>query len=201
MTEMILVFILALLTAVLGALPFGLVNMSVLETSLRSGRKPAMSIACGASVIEVIYGLAAITGGGMLNSYIEGNALVGITAILVLTGGGIYYFFKKPGRIEQTRKGGSYVFRGLILNLASIQVFLFWLLAVAFLAARGLLQYDGPAILVFLLGIWTGKMLTLVGYMQFGEKMLARSGLISGNINRIIGMVLIGMALIQIVKM
>jgi threonine/homoserine/homoserine lactone efflux protein len=89
---------------------------------------------------------------------------------------------------------------GILLNLVSIQVFLFWILAIAFLSSRELLYYDILSILLFILGIWLGKMAVLWIYIRLSSRYLSRSRVISKNINTIIGIVLFGLAFFQILK-
>lgn len=196
----IFLFILAVVTAIIGALPFGLVNLTVLNVSLEKGSRPAMKIAHGASIIEVLYGLIAIYAGSLLNRYIEGNRLVGITTMLVLVAGGLYFLFRKTGMDTGSGEVRNGFLKGMLLNLVSIQVFLFWILAMAYLSSRSIMQYDALSVILFLAGIWIGKMLTLLAYKNLSSKLLARSWMISSNINRIIGFVLIGMAFVQFFK-
>ena len=89
----------------------------------------------------------------------------------------------------------------MFMNLVSIQVFLFWIIAVAFLSSRQLIKFDPASILVFIAGIWFGKMMVLWLYISLSKKLLSGSRIISTNINRIIGFVLFGMALVQFIKM
>jgi threonine/homoserine/homoserine lactone efflux protein len=207
---MILDYIIYLLigmgVSVIGAVPFGLVNLTVLNVSHEQGTRPALKIAHGASLIEVLFGLTAILAGRLIYHQLEGNTIISFIAAAVLIAGGMYFMTKKQGhnsQQEQIKQGTavSGILKGAFLNLVSIQVFIFWILAIAFLSTRGLIGYDTVSILVFLAGIWTGKMIVLLTYINLSRKMFSRSGLISSNINRIIGFVLIGMAIVQFIKL
>ena len=208
---MILDYILYLLIgmgiSVIGAVPFGLVNLTVLNVSYEQGTRPALKIAHGASLIEVLFGLTAILAGSLIYHQLEGNTIISFIAAAVLIAGGMYFITKKQGpessQEKQIKQGTavSGILKGAFLNLVSIQVFIFWILAIAFLSTRGLIGYDTVSILVFLAGIWTGKMIVLLTYINLSRKMFSRSGLISSNINRIIGFVLIGMAIVQFIKL
>ena len=197
LVQYILLFFAAVITAIIGALPFGLVNLSVLEISLSRGYRPAMNLASGASIIEVFFALVSILAGSMLNQYVEGNRLVGIIAMLVLVAGGFYFLFRKAGIPSISKTRGSAFYRGILLNLISIQVLLFWILAVTYLSSREFMKYDTISVFMFLAGVWSGKILTLFAYSRLSMNLLNRSRVISGNINRIIGFVLITMAFIQ----
>ena len=183
----------------IAAVPFGLVNLTVLNVSLEHGNRPALRIAYGASLVEVLFGLAAILAGSLVYQKLEGNTIISYIAAAVLIAGGVFFITKKQGEQNSADTRQSGFLKGVLLNLVSIQVFLFWIIAIAFLSTRGLARYDIGSIIIFLAGIWSGKMLVLLAYMTLSKKMLSRSRLVSNNINRIIGFVLIGMALVQFI--
>jgi len=200
LVENLIVILIGAAASMIGALPFGLVNLTVLNVSQEQGYKPAMRIAHGASVIEVLFGLISILAGSLVYQQLEGNSTVSYIAASVLVAGGIFFFFKKQVPAEKQATTSSGFLKGAILNLVSIQVFLFWIVAIAFLSARGLIQYHPLSIVGFLSGIWLGKMGILYLYMKLGNRLLTRSTPISQNINRVIGFVLVGMAFIQFLK-
>jgi threonine/homoserine/homoserine lactone efflux protein len=201
MIDNIIILALGTVTSMVGALPFGLVNLTVLNASIEKGSRPAMQISYGAAFVEVLFGLTAILTGGLLAEYIEGNQIISYFTAAVLITGGLFFFLKKQSTTNERQTKYSGFFKGVFLNLVSLRVFLFWILAIAFLSSRQLLQYDLLSVLIFISGIWTGKMIILLLYMNLSRKVLAGSRIISRNINRIIGIVLIGMAFVQVIKM
>ena len=186
--------------AIIGALPFGLVNLTVLNVTFERGNRAAIKIAHGAALVEVVFGLTALYAGGMLARHIEGNVIISYSTAAVLIIGGIFFILKKQDRNDPNETGSSGFLKGILLNLVSIQVFLFWILAIAFLSSRELLQYDLLSILFFVAGIWLGKMAVLWMYMNLSNRILSRSRIISRNINTIIGIVLFGLAFVQVLK-
>ena len=186
--------------AIIGGLPFGLVNLTVLNVTFERGNRAGIKVAHGAALVEVVFGLTALFAGGLLASYIEGNLIISYATAAVLIIGGIFFILKKQGSSTTRETGSSGFLKGVLLNLVSIQVFLFWILAIAFLSSRELLQYDILSTLLFVSGIWLGKMAVLWMYMNLSNRILSRSRIITKNINTIIGIVLFGLALFQILK-
>ena len=195
------ILIIGSLVAMLGALPFGLVNLSVLDASLKRGNKFALKIAYGASFVEIFYGLIAILAGGIVKKYIEGNVIINLSIILVLIIAGLFFLMKKQNTQSSGDTGYFGFLKGAFLNLISFQVFLFWLIAITFLSSKQLLPYDAISIVLFMLGIWLGKMAVLLLYMLLSKKMVSRSQILSKNINRIIGFILFGVAIFQAITM
>ena len=198
--DYLIILLLGMGATIVGGLPFGLVNLTVLNVTFEKGSREAIKIAHGAALVEVLFGLTALLAGGVLASYIEGNVIISYTTAAVLIIGGLFFLLKKQHNNNSRVAGSSGFLNGILLNLVSIQVFLFWILAIAFLSSRELLQYDLLSILLFVSGIWLGKMAVLWVYMILSNKYLSRSRIISKNINRIIGIVLFGIAFIQILK-
>lgn len=195
--EYFILLLTGIVTSMVGALPFGLVNLTVLNVSFEQGNRAALKIAYGASFIEILFGLTAILAGGLVYAYIEGNTIISYFIVAVLSVAGLLFLMKKQ-RISNSRETGySGFFKGAFLNLISIQVFLFWILAIAFLSSKQLLQYDFLPVLVFVSGIWSGKMIVLLLYMNLSKKILSGSRIISKNINTIIGIILFGVAFVQ----
>lgn len=187
--------------AILGALPFGLVNLTVLDVSLKRGNRYALSIAHGAALIEVFYGLIAIFAGGLVKKYIDGNIIINYFIILVLIVSGLFFLVKKQKSHSSGESGYLGFLKGALLNLISLQVFLFWMIALAYLSSKQLVQYDILSVLIFLSGIWIGKMTVLFLYMLLSKKIISHSQILSKNINRVIGFILFGVAILQTINM
>jgi len=187
--------------AIVGALPFGLVNLTVLNVTFKRGDGAAIRIAHGAALVEIIFGITALFAGGILASHIEGNIIVSYTTAGVLIIGGVFFVLKKQSNSDHRETRFSGFLQGILLNLVSIQVFLFWILAITFLSSRELLQYDLLSILLFVSGIWLGKMAVLWMYINLSNRILSRSRIIAKNINTIIGIMLFGLAFVQFLKL
>ena len=200
MIDYFILLLTGIAASMIGALPFGLVNLTVLNVSFKQGNRSALNIAYGASVVEVVFGLTAILAGGLLAEHIEGNKVVSYSAVGILIAGGVFFLVKKQRAVTSRDTGFSGFFKGIFLNLVSLQVLLFWILAIAFLSSKQLLIYDFFHILVFVSGIWSGKMIVLLLYMNLSNKILSSSQIISNNINRIMGIILFGMAFVQALK-
>jgi len=198
--DYLIILLLGMGAAIVGALPFGLVNLTVLNVTFERGNGAAIRIAHGAALIEVVFGITALFTGGMLASYIEGNIIVSYATAGVLIIGGVFFVLRKQRNNVHHETGFSGFLKGILLNLVSIQVFLFWILAIAFFSSRELLQYDLLSVLFFVSGIWLGKMAVLWMYINLSNRILSRSRIISKNINTIIGFVLFGLAFVQVLK-
>jgi len=189
-----------ILVTAIGALPFGLVNLYVLDISNKRGYCAGMTIAFGAALIEVIYGITAIMAGifiiKLLDEYSYLNYIIASVIGLV----GVMFFFKKTEQKVNSAVVIKGFWKGVFLNLISIQVLLFWLVAIPFLYSQNRFN-DAPAfIFTFLAGIWIGKIGVLWIYARMSRVILSKSDILARNINRIIGVILLGSSLMNFIK-
>lgn len=90
--------------------------------------------------------------------------------------------------------------KGVVLNLLSIQVLLYWIVAITWLKTSYLPEITPGLILVLVVSIWIGKMGVLWVYALFSNLIMSKSDFIAKNINRIIGTILILSGFIQLIK-
>jgi L-lysine exporter family protein LysE/ArgO len=190
----------AILVAIIGALPFGLVNLSVLDESHRKGNKAALKIAHGAALIEVMYGLIALSVGTMLWKYVSETQAVRYLILIIPGVVGVFFLLKKNNKQGEGKQKFSGFAKGIFLNLLSVQVLLYWFLAIAYLSALHVIDDSVVFISLFLLGIWLGKMGTLWIYSLLSERIMGRSAFLANNINRVIGIVLLFTTTIQLLR-
>ncbi|MBN1117440.1 MAG: hypothetical protein JXA77_09565 [Bacteroidales bacterium] len=180
-----------------GTIPFGLVNLSVLEVSYHHGKNKALNVAIGAVIIEFIYAFLALNAGVFLGKHLGTEKSWHILVMLVLGTVGIYYFFKKNSlnNVKETRQPG--VIKGMVLNLISLQVLVIWILIMTYISAYFKFPHTLSAVIYFIIGAGCGKLITLWAYACLSEKILGKYSFIADNINRIIGVVLLITVVVQ----
>lgn len=190
------------IASIIGALPFGLVNLTVLDVANKRGNRIAMNISHGAAVVEVLFALVAILAGSLIQQFINENIIIHYLIIAILFITGSLFIIKKRKALMREDNSGTYgFFKGVALNMVSFQVFLFWLIAITFLSSRQILEFNFIAISIFILGIWIGKMAVLYFYILLSNKIISKSRILSNNIDKIIGLVLFIIAAIQVIKL
>ncbi|MDZ7738095.1 MAG: LysE family transporter [Bacteroidales bacterium] len=198
--NLITVYITGFLITLGGAIPLGLVNLSVMDIAYREGKAKSMQLAAGAGMVEILYGLAAILAGTVIQKYVDNNVIIRYAVIILLGAAGVFFILKGKEHKKERKIKVPYFLRGAVLNLISIQVLLYWIVAVAALQPYIAFPALSPEILLFITGIFTGKILVLYVYALSGEKLLDKWQLIALNINRIIGTILLIAMIFQIVK-
>ena len=200
MNEIILHFAFGFVASIIGAAPFGLVNLSVVDCTLKRGERAAFLVSAGATLIEIIFVLLAIFLGSRLAGYIENNQWIEFFILLVLLAAGISFFFRRNKDTDKKAFIMPAFVKGMFLNIFSVQVLLYWFVAVAFLQANSQIVFTRESIISFTLAVVPGKMLTLLLYRLLAKKIKSKSSVIARKINYIIGTIMVGLAAIQLVK-
>lgn len=185
----------------IGALPLGLVNLSVADVAIKVNIRKSMSVAFGAAIVEILFALTALLAGSLLSNLIEANSVVKFSVLAVLLFSGVFFWFKKNKvEITENQSTSNGFLKGAAMNLISIQVLLFWMLAIAFLSLKNLVPSSVLQMVLFVGGVWLAKVVVLWGYAILARKVAEKSAVFSANINRIIGGLLVLAALFQFMK-
>lgn len=187
----LIVILIAIIASIIGAVPLGLVNLSVLDTSYRNGTHAAMKISHGASWIEVLYSLIAIFTGTLISKVVEDNVWVQSVFILIPIFIGLVFLFKRANHISDTGNYFNSFLKGVLLNLLSVQVLFYWILVLTFINSYWLPDFDLASLLVFSICVWAGKMFVLWIYAKLSKIILSRVEHLSDKIDKVIGVVLI----------
>jgi threonine/homoserine/homoserine lactone efflux protein len=200
MNEIILHFAFGFIAAIIGAMPFGLVNLSVVDSTLNRGERAAFWVSAGATIIEIIFVLLAIFLGNRLAAFMEESPWIEFFILLVLLAAGISFFLRKNKGYENKKIVMPDFVKGMFLNILSVQVLLYWFVAVAYLQANSQIVFTNECIVAFTLAVALGKMLTLLFYRLLATKIRSKSSAIARKINYIIGSILVGLAVFQLLK-
>ncbi|WP_303918696.1 LysE family transporter [Draconibacterium sediminis] len=200
--SVLLFLFISMIATVVGAVPLGLVNLSVINLAVKNNLQSASLIAHGASLVETLFAMAALSIGAKLSPLIEDNPVVQYFVFTVLLISGLFFWFNKNQvKTSQGSNGSSSFVKGILLNLVSIQVLLFWLLVSAMLSSKRIFPESVVEMLFFAVGVWLAKMGVLKGYAHIARKLAVRIKKISANVNRIIGAIMFLLAIVQLIRL
>lgn len=190
-----------IILTIIGALPFGLVNMSVIKITLQEDLRKAMHLALGASIIEVMFASVALVLSADLSQRISDSLIFQMIITGIIFAIGIFFLRKREK--EKTNKNPRYnpFVQGIFLNMISIQVLLYWILALLIVSGLNISFVHFELDSLFLIGVFIGKMGVLYLFGIITQKYLLSSKYLFNNINKVIGMIMIAIGLFQTVKL
>lgn len=194
--------VLGLVTSFLGALPFGIVNLSVVDVTIKQNFKAGFHISIGASIVEAIQFLLALFLGMFISQNIDANPYVQLFVVALFLVLGLIFFFRKTKEKTTCPKYTVPNFlKGMFLALINPQALPFWVFVIAWFQSSDLVQLDpqGHILLVlwFLIGVWGGKLLALLLFQLLSIAIEKRVKTIHRWMNKIIGGVLLFIAMWQ----
>ena len=201
-----LVFSVALLISFLGTIPFGPINLSVVDTSINKSLKSALSFALAAAIVEIVQSFVALHCSQLIDAFLNESALTKILATILLFVLGLMFWLKKPKEkmndAEHPKKKNDF-FRGFLISILNPQAIPFWIFALSYLKMSQMIYLDTTmAILLvfaFLFGVALGKFLALLLFAIVGKQLKSKLGIINQLMNKIIGGILLGIGVVQVV--
>ncbi|MEM9932782.1 MAG: LysE family transporter [Bacteroidota bacterium] len=199
-------FFFGLVASFLGSIPFGTVNVSVIDTTVRKSFKAGLQIAIAAGLVEMIQSFIAVHCSMFITQYIQDSLYVKFFIIFLLLAIGFYFFTRKG--IADTKAGGKKGFKvsdftkGAILGLINPQALPFYVFVITWLQAQSLIQIHQDAfnILFFLLGTSAGRFLALFLYGYLSSKLSQKLLAVSSTMNKVLGGLFFFLALVQVIQ-
>ncbi len=204
---------LGFVTAVIGALPLGTTNVAVINTTIKENIQNALKIIYTAALSEIILVLIALQFNMQIEHFIDRNIWVQFAiAVLLLVVGIILVLGRKECIKDENdeciiikkRFNLSKQMLGFILGLVNPTVLIYWILVISFLKKKMLyldISMAYTLLVLFLFGIYLGKVMTLYGYGKFSHRLKVKMKNTTTKINRIIGVLLLAASLFQFAKL
>lgn len=184
-----------------GSLPFGLINVTTSKISIDKGIRAALWFALGASLVEMLQAFISISFTGLLiNESTYSTAFQWFSVLLFLILGVYYLFFNKskeaPKQTATLRKG-RLIISGISVSSLNFMAFPYWIFYFSYLKKQEILSFEYPMQIFFAIGVGMGTFLLLWLYANFGKKMIQRFSIIDLYINKIIGCIFMGLAILS----
>jgi len=198
-------FFIGFLASTLGALPLGASNIAVINTTLKQNVKQAFKIAVAASIGEVILSFYALHCNTVVQNFIDKNLWIQITIAILLLVIGSFLIFKKQSSASKKKTSlvNSKYATGLFLGLLNPPVLIFWIVAIGMINMHNYsLTFQSPllVLVLFFVGVYLGKLFTLYTYSKFSVFVKSRSNNITLMVNKITGVLLILIGLVQTIR-
>ncbi len=201
MTAYALPFFYALGISFASAIPFGPVNLSVMDAALHQNTRAGLRMAFAAAIAEMGQAFIALSFSRWLSQWFTHSPWVKILAMGLFLGLGLFFFFKKKFKSakEQPPPKSRQFLAGAFVNLANPQIIPFWIVVTAWLDSSGIAQIDGNSsyylLAFFLLGIFLGKGSALSMYSLFSQYIKERAQTLSRHMDKVIGLILLTIGL------
>lgn len=191
------------ITTVIGALPPGASNLAVIQTTLQHNHRESLKVSYGAGLGEVILVLIAFSSGMVVQEFFNMNIWVQYVIAILLAGIGVFFLVTTHRKTKIRKRQTSKYLLGFMLSIINPPVLIYWILVFSFLGKTIVLSPDGSIIwlLLFISGVFLGKVSTLYGYSKLGLKLQKKKPSSKAGINKFIGVTLLILSFMQITKL
>jgi threonine/homoserine/homoserine lactone efflux protein len=180
------------ISAIIGIIPPGLINMTAAKVNLKEGRRNALWFVLGAVLVICFQVYFAVLFAKIINSRPDIVALlreIGFGIFTVLT---IYFLFiaKKPRGKSKKLKNKSKTkrfFLGMLLSAINFFPIPYYVLISISLASYNLFSFDTTSVFIFVNGVILGSFLVFYFYISFFNIFESKRDCIMKNMNTIIG--------------
>ncbi|GAB4032369.1 LysE family translocator [Spirosoma gilvum] len=207
---MLLLFCIVCLISFLGSIHPGTVNLAVMQTTLSHNKQAGIWLALGGSLPEIAYSSLAAGGLMLIPANSHWMDLLTVAPIPVLLGAGLVAFRQKPVELNEVvdPKPALPFWKGFLLGSTNPQLLPFWSAVWLYLSrvpigAHTLIPVNQPASpWVFALGTATGAFGLLILVVWLTDRLRQRIvQYLNGRwVNRLTGILFIGMALWQSIQ-
>lgn len=195
------IFFIGCIATIIGAIPPGASNLAVIKITLQENIQESLKVSYGAGIGEVLLSLTAFSFGMMVQDFITMNIWIQVAGFIILGLIGLYLIVKKKTEKKYSKKIGSKYFTGFLFSLINPPVLIYWVLVFSFIQATLQFHLDITLLVLFIAGVFTGKVLTLYAYSKLGTHLAAKKDNFKSNINVLVGSILLTLSIIQGVRL
>lgn len=202
MTHLILI-LLGIVLSFVGSIPFGTINVTVIESAISRGLRAAAWVTAGAALIEFIQALLALKFSGLITRYPLTEQILFWTSIPVFAGLGYYYLRQKPtsGHPQHVPSHGQGFMKGVIVSSLNMLAIPYWIFYGTYLSSIGWMDLaQDMHILMFSSGVLAGSVTILTVYARIAVYARTRFASLNTHITRWVAYFFFVLAAIQIAR-
>ena len=189
---------LGIASSFVGALPLGMLNLTVLQLSLANRQKQAIAFSLGAVLVEFCQIFITFLGMNALLKITHLTDVLAIVSIPVLLFLGIKNLKNKPNTEGPLLSKKNAFYQGAALSFANVLVYPFWLLWGSVFVQNGWLTPTPLAYSIFAFGAGFGTFSAFLAFILLGKVLWKRLQNVQNATNRLIAMAFFGFAFFQI---
>ncbi len=183
----------------MGALPFGAINLSVVNITLKKSFRHGVQFSLAASIVEIGEALVAILFGTLIEMFLREYSWIQIVIFSIFIALGLYNMFRvtHPKLKDRSKLKVPDFVKGFVISIANPQAIPFWIFLLAFIAQSIQLNFMGVNLIWFLVGVFVGKFLALLLFGVLSNYLKDRLKKSCSLINKSFGAILLLIGLVQ----
>ncbi len=181
----------------------GIVNMTVVDITIRKGMKAAIRYSAGGSLAMLIQVFIAVAFTGYLIQHPETLAFLkqmSVVVFLILSAAFFYLAQKAQVKKAETKSGKSFLL-GFIVSSMNALAIPYYFAVSAYFRSKGWITADWPCRWFYIIGATLGAFGFLLVYARFAQYIALRAQYFTRNINYILSIFFLSLAVLQMVNL
>lgn len=204
LNELLLAALYGIALSFIGSIPFGIINMTVAETTVRKGFAAGAWTGFGASAVEYFQVWISLK---LIDLFVQNSLLekiFNIVALVVFFLLAAYHFLaaKREAKPRGPRVGNwprlPDFFRGTLVSSINVMVFPYWVFYGTYLSSNGWMKLYNLDISIFALGSMAGTFLILLVYAGLGMLLIRHASSLRRYFNWFLTLLFLGLGLYQV---
>jgi threonine/homoserine/homoserine lactone efflux protein len=189
---LILPLLFGFVSAFIGIIPPGLINMTAAKINHKEGKRNALWFVIGAILVICVQVFFAVLFAKIINRRPDLVILLREIGFCIFTALTIYFLWiaktpkSKPKKLKKNSKTSRF-FLGILLSALNLFPIPYYVFISISLASYKLFSFDMAPILLFITGVLIGSFLVFYFYISFFNRMENKRDFILKNMNTIIG--------------
>jgi threonine/homoserine/homoserine lactone efflux protein len=192
-------FLVGFFACLIGTIPFGPINLTVVKTTIDFDPKRGLEVAFAASIIEIVEACIAVFFGMLIGDFLATNLSVKLIIAFLFISLAVILLTQKPQPVlgEVAGTPPSFFKKGLLIAALNPQAIPFWVVALAAINQYFVFDYSGVYLFLFLAGVFAGKLTALYGFIVASSYLKAHLKRSSRLVNRLLAAVLLFIGITQ----
>jgi threonine/homoserine/homoserine lactone efflux protein len=205
--EYILAFIIALVLNFVGMIIPGMITLKIVSVQHKKGFQDALLFALGVAFVEFFQTIATLRFSSLFADFFKSHTEIKWIVVIVLSVLAFSLFFSKPNKpnsLEVESEEDNYrktsFIKGMFLSLFNLLKYPFWIFQGVYFLNSGILKTDMFSIVFFSTGATIGAFAMYFIYIKLGQVLLEKFDVLAKNLNRVLAIFLIFLAIIQLIN-
>ncbi len=195
-------FLLGFVFSFIGSIPFGMINLTVVDTTIHKGLRAGIVLGLGAAIIEFFQAIIAVLFTQVFIDYPQIEEVIHWLAIPIFLGLAVYHYLqsKKESNHKSSEKSLPPFYKGLFISSLNMLAIPYWVFYATYFGSIGWLSSEKSLLLIFCVGITAGAFSLFVVFAKLSSLVVKRMAKISSITNQVLAAIFLGFGVYQLVS-
>ena len=196
-------FLLGFVFSFIGSIPFGMINLTVVDTSIQKGFRAGIILGFGAALVEFFQALIAVK---FTHVFIDNPSIaeaIHWIAIPIFFGLAIHHYrqSKVDSKLKSSEKSLSPFYKGVFISSLNMLAIPYWVFYATYFSSAGWLSSANELLLIYCVGISLGAFSLFIVFAKLSSLVVKKMKKISSHTNKALALIFLVFGIYQLFSM